>query len=122
MMNPDPIPARLTPNTVGRLWQTGKFSGDFFLFFFILGGFSMLKRCLYGRPVHEYMMDYAQSFWNVYPHVPKLFMAYISDAHEWTGELVQYMDEALVKFLRSFQVLVIVLFKGSPSRLKLPLF
>ncbi|XP_075262331.1 uncharacterized protein LOC142353975 [Convolutriloba macropyga] len=70
---------------------------------FMKGGFSMLKRCLYGRPVHEYMMDYAQSFWNVYPHVPKLFMAYISDAHEWTGELVQYMDEALVKFLRSFQ-------------------
>ena len=66
----------------------------------------MLQRCLYGKPVYQYIMDYAVSFWETYPDLPKFFMAYIPEAHEWTGELVQYMDDPLTRFLKSLETAV----------------
>ncbi|XP_075241866.1 uncharacterized protein LOC142336815 isoform X2 [Convolutriloba macropyga] len=63
------------------------------------GPYSIFKRCMYGRQIHEYTLDYLFSFWQSYPDLPKLFMINFSDAHESTAEQVSEMDENLKQFL-----------------------
>ena len=62
---------------------------------FVLGPFSVLKRCMYGRQVHEYVLEYITSFWEVYRDMPKVFSAHFSEAHESTGEVIANMDRDL---------------------------
>ena len=68
-------------------------------FFFIAGPFSIFKRCLYSRYLHEYAFDYIKSFWSQYLDLPKFFMLHFSEGHEGTAEVVQYMDQHLKDFL-----------------------
>jgi len=62
------------------------------------GTFSMKRRCLYGKDTHTYIFDYAKSFWEAYPNEPKFFRLAFQDAHEGTGEVVQYMDDKIISF------------------------
>lgn len=63
------------------------------------GTFSMKRRCLYGKDTHSYIFDYAKSFWDAYPNEPKFFRLAFQDAHEGTGEVVQYMDDKIISYL-----------------------
>jgi hypothetical protein len=67
--------------------------------FAILNGpFSMKRRCLYGKDTHTYIFDYGRSFWEKYPNEPKFFRLAFQDAHEGTGEVVQYMDDKITSY------------------------
>jgi len=58
----------------------------------------MKRRCLYGKDTHTYIFDYGRSFWEKYPEEPKFFRLAFQDAHEGTGEVVQYMDDKIASY------------------------
>ena len=67
--------------------------------FAILNGpYAMKRRCLYGKDTHTYIFDYGRSFWEKYPEEPKFFRLAFQDAHEGTGEVVQYMDDKIASY------------------------
>jgi len=63
---------------------------------------SAIRHCLYGKNMHEYQMDYIKQFWAAYPENRKFFRTHFSEAHELTGELVQYIDRDMRDFLQFF--------------------
>jgi arylsulfatase A-like enzyme len=52
--------------------------------------------------MHNIQMDYLKQFWEAYPENRKFFRTHFSEAHELTGELVQYMDDDLANLLQYF--------------------
>ena len=63
------------------------------------GEYSMLRRCLYGRDVFEYVLEYGNIFWKTYHDRRKLLRLYFLDSHENSGEVVKYLDKPLYNFL-----------------------
>ena len=63
------------------------------------GGFSVLRRCLYGRDSFEYVLEYGQKFWETYKDNKKFLRLGFIDAHERTQEVIKYLDEPLFNFL-----------------------
>ena len=63
------------------------------------GGFSVLRRCLYGRDSFEYVLEYGQKFWEAYKDNKKFLRLGFIDAHERTQEVIKYLDEPLFNFL-----------------------
>ena len=66
------------------------------------GEFSVLRRCLYGKEVHEYVFEYAKDFWEKYKINRKFSRLSFIEGHEITGEVIKYLDEPLYKFLNEF--------------------
>jgi len=64
------------------------------------GPYSIFRRCLYGRDMFEYVLEYGESFWAKYQDRRKFLELAFLDAHEITGEHVRYMDEPLANFLK----------------------
>ena len=65
------------------------------------GGFSVLRRCLYGRDSFEYVLEYGQKFWETYKENKKFLRLGFIDAHERTQEVIKYLDEPLAMFLKN---------------------
>ena len=65
------------------------------------GGFSAIRRCLYGRDTYEYVLEYGQKFWETYRDNKKFLRLGFIDAHERTQEVVKYLDEPLFLFLNN---------------------
>ena len=65
------------------------------------GGFSAIRRCLYGRDTFEYVLEYGQKFWETYKDNKKFLRLGFIDAHERTEEVIKYMDEPLYLFLNN---------------------
>ena len=65
------------------------------------GGFSVLRRCLYGRDSFEYVLEYGQKFWETYKDNKKFLRLGFIDAHERTQEVIKYLDEPLYLFLNN---------------------
>ena len=65
----------------------------------ISGEYSMLRRCLYGRDVYEYVLEYGSIIWKTYNDSRKLLRLYFLDSHENSGEVVKYLDKPLYNFL-----------------------
>ena len=63
------------------------------------GGFSALRRCLYGKDTFEYVLEYGQKFWETYQDNKKFLRLGFIDAHERTQEVIKYLDEPLFLFL-----------------------
>lgn len=63
---------------------------------------SAIRHCLYGQDMHNIQFEYINKFWEAYPNNRKFFRTDFTDAHEVTGELIQYMDEDLRDFLQDF--------------------
>mmetsp|Transcript_38364 Transcript_38364/g.43551 ORF Transcript_38364/g.43551 Transcript_38364/m.43551 type:complete len:691 (-) Transcript_38364:366-2438(-) len=70
---------------------------------FETGPSSIFNRCLYGQNVNDFQFEYANQFWQKYPDVPKLYTMAFSEGHEGTGEVIQYLDEPLERFLNEFE-------------------
>jgi hypothetical protein len=66
------------------------------------GEFSVIRRCLYGKEVHEYVFEYAKDFWEKYKINRKFSRLSFIEGHEITGEVIKYLDEPLYKFLNEF--------------------
>ena len=60
---------------------------------------SKLRRCFYGRDTGEYILEYILKFLETYKNERKFFRLISNDAHEGTGELIKYIDDALHDFL-----------------------
>ena len=66
---------------------------------FLQGGFSIIRRCLYGRDAFEYVFEYGTKFWEAYAENKKFLRLGFIDAHEQSEEVIKYMDEPLAEFL-----------------------
>jgi hypothetical protein len=64
------------------------------------GPYSIFRRCLYGKEVSNYQLDYAQQFLTKYKDQSKLLHMDFVEAHEGTGEVVAYLDTKLFEMLR----------------------
>ena len=64
-----------------------------------MGIASKLRRCFYGRDTGEYILEYILKFLETYKNERKFFRMISNDAHEGTGELIKYFDDALHDFL-----------------------
>ena len=66
------------------------------------GVYSLLRRCFYGKEVHDYIFEYGTKFWEAYPDNKKFLRMAFNDGHESTFEVLQYLDEPLYNFLNTF--------------------
>ena len=60
---------------------------------------SKVRRCFYERDTGEYIFEYILKFLETYKHERKFLRLISNDAHEGTGELIKYIDNALHDFL-----------------------
>ena len=68
---------------------------------FLQGGFSIIRRCLYGRDAFEYVFEYGTKFWEAYSDNKKFLRLGFIDAHEQSEEVIKYMDKPLTDFLEN---------------------
>ena len=66
------------------------------------GVYSLLRRCFYGKEVHDYIFEYGKQFWEAYPDNKKFMRLGFNDGHESTFEVLKYLDEPMVEFLQFF--------------------
>ncbi|KAL4482506.1 hypothetical protein ABPG72_001482 [Tetrahymena utriculariae] len=65
------------------------------------GPYSIVRRCLYGKTMAEYPLDYAKSFFKKYKDNQKFMHLEFSYGHEGTGEVINYLDDPLSRFLEN---------------------
>jgi hypothetical protein len=66
------------------------------------GVYSLLRRCFYGKEVHDYIFEYGTKFWEAYPDNKKFLRLGFNDGHESSFEVLKYLDEPLFYFLNTF--------------------
>ena len=66
------------------------------------GVYSLLRRCFYGKDVHDYIFEYGKKFWEAYPNNKKFLRMGFNDGHESTFEVLKYLDEPMANFLQFF--------------------
>ena len=74
----------------------------FFKGMLVSGGSSVVKRCLFGKEIYEYALNYLESFWVNYLDQKKMFLMNIDEGHEPTGELIGHFDIIFYNFLNKF--------------------
>eukprot|EP00347_Sterkiella_histriomuscorum_P004377 403360691 len=67
------------------------------------GPFSIVRRCLYGKDTFEHVMEFGRQFQKTYKNEKKVIWLDFIDFHEGTGEVVNYLDGPLSKFLKEVQ-------------------
>ena len=60
---------------------------------------SVYERCLYGKPVSHYMINYAINFWDKYSDNKKYFRMIFNYGNEPTGNVLTYLDEPLYNMI-----------------------
>lgn len=89
---------------------------------------SLVKKCLFGKDINEYILEYLESFWTVYLEQYKLFLFQSLDGHEPTGELIGHFDSIFYNFLNRFysngwlKDTVIIIFSDHGNHLNGPLY
>ena len=61
--------------------------------------FSLYEKCLYGKPISEYMINYALQFWDKYGENKKYFRMAFNYGNEPTGNVIKYLDEPLYNMI-----------------------
>jgi hypothetical protein len=70
--------------------------------FLIIRLTSLLRKCLFGKDINEYSIEYLKQFWTTYLEENKVFLFQTLDGHEPTGEVLGYFDNTLYEFLNDF--------------------
>ena len=89
---------------------------------------SFVKRCLFGKDLTEYSLEYLETFWNVYINQHKMFLYQTDEGHEPTGELIGHYDDIYYNFLNKFysngllKDTVIIIFSDHGEHLTGPLY
>ena len=89
---------------------------------------SLVKRCLFGKDLIDYSLEYLESFWKTYINQQKLFLYQALEGHEPTGQLIGHYDEAYYNFLNKFysgslfKDTVIIIFSDHGEHLSGPLY
>jgi hypothetical protein len=74
----------------------------FFKGMLVAMGSSLIKKCLFGKDINQYALEYLESFWKTYIEHNKMFLINIIDGHEPTGELIGHFDIIFYEFLNKF--------------------
>ena len=61
-------------------------------------GSSLVQKCLFGKDINKYSLEYLESFWINFSEQVKMLMINIIDRHEPTGGLIGHFDEILFLF------------------------
>ena len=61
---------------------------------------NLYERCLYGKPVSEYMINYTLQFWEKYKDNKKYFKMIFNYGNEPTGNVIKYLDEPLYNMIK----------------------
>jgi hypothetical protein len=64
------------------------------------GPFSILRRCIRGKKVHSYILDYVRQLWKNYGPWGKVVHIPLQEGHEGTGEVILTLDADLTAFLK----------------------
>ena len=64
------------------------------------GPFSIVRRCLRGKPVHSWIFDWLKQHRELYSHRHTWTTAMFMEGHEGTGEVISTMDDDLAEFLQ----------------------
>ena len=89
---------------------------------------SLVKRCLFGKDLINYSLEYLESFWKTYINQQKLFLYQALEGHEPTGQLIGHYDETYYNFLNKFysdnlfKDTVIIIFSDHGEHLSGPLY
>lgn len=70
---------------------------------YLVGSTAMVRRCLYGQDVHDYVLDYGKQFWRTYKENNKFLELDLMDGHEPSAELLKYLDDPLYEFLNTLE-------------------
>ena len=62
----------------------------------------VLRKCLFGKDMFQYALEYLESFWTTYFNQHKLFLFQSIEGHEPTGQLIGYYDEIVYNFFNKF--------------------
>ena len=65
----------------------------------VKGPSSLFRRCVYGKEIIEYMSEYVKQFFEKYKDNKKFFNMHISYGHEFTGSLLNVIDDPLYNLL-----------------------
>jgi hypothetical protein len=68
-----------------------------------LGPYSIRRRCMHGKDVHDYQLEYGYKFWETYSDMPKMLRMQFIDAHEGSLNVVRYLDDKLEKYLTDME-------------------
>ena len=91
-------------------------------------GSSLVQKCLFGKSINQYKLEYLESFWKNYLEQYKMFLINIVDGHEPTGELIGHFDDALYSFFKNFYLkeyfkdTAIILFSDHGMHINGPLY
>jgi hypothetical protein len=58
---------------------------------------SLTTKCLFGKQIFEYSLDYLEAFWNSYKKENKMFLLQSYEGHEPTNQVVGHLDDILFK-------------------------
>lgn len=58
-----------------------------------------VRRCLYGKDVFEYTLEYGKQFWKEYESTNKFLYLDFIDGHELTMEVIKKLDNRLPEYL-----------------------
>lgn len=67
------------------------------------GPYASVRRCLYGKDTHEYVLEYGDQFWRKYADEKKYLRLTFIDSHEITGEVIKYSDDHIYMFLNNLE-------------------
>ena len=89
---------------------------------------SWIKKCLFGKDIFQYSLEYLESFWKNYLKQNKMFLFQSLDGHEPTGEVLGYLDEEFYHFLHNFyskaflKDTIVIIFSDHGQHLNGPLY
>lgn len=89
---------------------------------------SLIKKCLFGKQIFEYALEYLESFFKAYSRYNKMFLLESGEGHEPTGQIVGYLDDIVYNFLSKFYSnnflsnTTIILFSDHGQHLNGPLY
>ena len=90
--------------------------------------YSLIKKCMFGKQIIEYAIEYLESFMTTYFDYNKMFLFESGEAHEPTGQIIGYFDDIFFKFLNKlysqgfFTNTTIVIFADHGQHLNGPLY
>lgn len=61
-----------------------------------------VKKCLFGKQIFQYSLEYLEAFWSTYIQENKMFLFQSFEGHEPTGEVIGYIDDYFYNFLNKF--------------------
>lgn len=67
--------------------------------FFISKLTSIIRKCIFGKQILEYALEYLESFLKIYYDYNKMFLLESGEGHEPTGQVIGYSDDILYNFL-----------------------